>query len=149
MIDSRKFAEYILVEAKKKSVEMNLTKLQKIMFICDGTLLAYGENIIDEHARAFDYGPVYPKAYKWYKNHRNDDFSQINTEDFGYDIEKPVVKKIVNDALSHFGSWSAGQLSEWSHRQNSPWDITVKSSRMYSVINKNIMKAFFGAALHV
>lgn len=147
MVESKVFAEYILVKAHEKNVEMNLTKLQKILYICDGSLLARGENMVNENARVFDYGPVYPKAYKWYKKHEFDDFSKKNSADFP-ELEKSGAKKIVEDALDFFGGWSAGQLSEWSHRPNSPWAITRDSSGMYSPISKDVMKAFFGAILN-
>lgn len=66
MVKSKEFAKYILAIANENNITLNQTQLQKIMYICDGTLLSFNQNIIDENCKAWDYGPVYPNVYKWY-----------------------------------------------------------------------------------
>ena len=149
MIDSVDFAKYILKNAKEKSLDINQTKLQKILYICDGTLLALGKNIINENARAWDYGPVYPKVYKWFQEHKADDFTAL-------DISKDIladndIAKIVSQALDKFGKWTAKSLSEWSHKNGSPWSAAMEQNngKLNSVINKDFMKLSFTGLLGV
>lgn len=36
------------------------------------------------------------------------------------------VKDIVHKVVRFFGSWTSGQLIEWTHTPGSPWDMTQK-----------------------
>lgn len=149
MINSVDFAKYILKTSKEKSLDINQTKLQKILYICDGTLLAFGKNIIDENARAWDYGPVYPKVYKWFQEHKSDDFSALEvSKDIQTDND---IVKIVSQALDKFGKWTAKSLSDWSHKNGSPWSATMEQTKgkLNSVINKDYMKLYFTGLLGV
>lgn len=110
MVSSVDFAKYIIKKANELKIQINLTKLQKILYICDGNLLALGENFINEQAKAWDYGPVYPKVYKWYQKHGKED---VTLWTISKEIENnDSVKNVVFQALKKFGNWSAVQLSE-------------------------------------
>lgn len=151
MINSVDFAKYIVLNARQMNIPLNLTQLQKITYICDGTLLAFGHNLIEEHCRVWEYGPVYPKIYKWYDKNRSkplniNDISKQSLEEIN---SIPDVKRIVISALNKFGSWTAGQLSEWSHSFGSPWDIARSNNGMYSKIDKEDMKSYFIGILNV
>lgn len=147
MIESVDFAKYILLKSQEAKIgKINQTKLQKLLYICDGVLLACNYDVINEHARAWYYGPVYPKVYKWYS--KNKDY--IPSEK---DINKNVLNEIkennyvsaVNATLKAFGNWDALHLSAWSHQPNSPWSLTVEKNngKMNCVIDKSDMKKYF------
>ena len=149
MVDSIDFAKYILKQARDLGIQINLTKLQKILYICDGTLLALGENLINEQAKAWDYGPVYPRVYNWYQKHGKEDVTSWTISE---DIEnKYSVENIVRQALITFGKWSAVQLSEWTHKEGSPWSLTMKenNNKLNSVISKEYMKLYFAGLISV
>ncbi|WP_308687474.1 type II toxin-antitoxin system antitoxin SocA domain-containing protein [uncultured Treponema sp.] len=149
MIGSVDFAKFILKTAREKSLCMNQTKLQKILYICDGTLLALGKNVINENAKAWDYGPVYPKVYRWFQKHKDDNFLSFSIpEEILADND---IKKIVSQALDKFGSWTAKSLSEWSHKSGSPWSATMEQSngKLNSAISKDYMKLYFTGLLGV
>ena len=149
MVDSIEFAKYIIKKANELEIQINLTKLQKILYICDGTLLALGENFINEQAKAWDYGPVYPKVYKWYQKHGKEDVTHwiISKEIENNDS----VKNVVFQALEKFGNWSPVQLSEWTHKEGSPWSLTMKENnqKLNSVISKEYMKLYFTGLIGV
>lgn len=149
MIDSVDFAKYILKTAEEKVLLMNQTKLQKILYICNGTLLALGKNVINENARTWDYGPVYPKVYKWFQEHKADDFSVLEiSKDIQTDND---IVKIVSQALDKFGKWTAKSLSEWSRKNGSPWAVIMEHNRrrLNSVISSNYIKLYFTGLLGV
>ena len=58
MVSSVDFAKYLLLCVRKLNatlkppIEMNETKLHKLMYICDGILLSSNMNIINENVRA-------------------------------------------------------------------------------------------------
>ena len=149
MIDSIDFAKLVLKEAKTKSIALNLTRLQKIIYICDGVLLAkFNLNIIGENCQAWDYGPVYPKVYKWFskQNMNNIDFTTSqNTNDI---IKQHTdIIDVINAVLDKFGNMTAKSLSNWSHQIGSPWDITRNTTGIYSQISKDVIKLFFKSEL--
>ena len=147
MIPSIDFAKYILKIAAEKHIQLNQTKLQKLLYICDGALLAYGENVVEENPKAWDYGPVYPKVFKWYAKHRYEDFSNISISD---DItSNQLIRDVVSQTLDKFGTQTATSLSLWSHRENSPWDMTVKKDdSLYGTISKDYIKLYFSGLIN-
>lgn len=152
MIDSREFAKYIIYASKEKNIEMNMTKLQKFLYICDGLLLALGHNVIKEKAKAWDYGPVYPRVYKWYKDKvgKPVDKSGIDISAVR-EIEDNHYNIIVDKVLGSFGTWTARQLSTWTHQSVSPWSNAVRNSggELYGEISKEDMSLFFAGVLNV
>lgn len=142
MVDSRDFAKYIVSTAQGMGISLNLTQLQKITYICDGVLLACGYNIIGENCQAWDYGPVYPKVYKWYSKNMGKPVPAIKQEALSEICETPA-PSVVKNALEKFSVWSSVQLSEWSHQKGSPWDIARTNGGMYSKIEKSDMRNYF------
>lgn len=145
-IESIEMAKYILCRASANNISMNMTKLQKLLYICDGLMLSCDRNYINENARAWNYGPVYPKVHKWFKDNQEIRFtlSDIKKEDLDF-INSMNIEYIVKLALSKFGSWTAGELSSWSHQNNSPWDIALRNNDNHygAVIDKFDMAAYF------
>ena len=153
MIDSIDFAKIIITRTnsinenggKLDKISLGETKLHKLLYVCDGFLLAANVNIIGENARAWNYGPVYPRVNTWLKK-TPDAFS------VKYDAP-PEVKSIINEnvieltdyVINYFGSWSVNELSNWSHSPGSPWETALKKGKgvMNSVIEKNDMKKYF------
>ena len=116
----------IIAYANSNKYYINMTKLQKLLYITYGTYLAVkGERLTDEHPQAWPYGPVFPTT-------RNKllsvDFATIRSKDsrlceINQDNEMQSLLGVVFRA---FGKSNAASLSEWSHEIGSPWDKTVK-----------------------
>ena len=150
MVNSVDFAKYVLIKASQRNLHLNLTQLQKILYICDGTLLALGENLIGEHCRVWEHGPVYPKVYKWHDKNRNISLSEKDiASDSLTEIMQSTAPRIIELALDKFGKWTAVQLSEWSHQHGSPWDIARSNTGMFSKISKDDMRSYFLGIVHV
>lgn len=63
--DSVLVANYLLALANEKGVILNTTKVQKLLYMAYGLLLAEKNRIItDEQPKAWPYGPVFPKTRK-------------------------------------------------------------------------------------
>lgn len=123
--DSLTVACFIVASANERKLSINMTKLQKLLYIAYGTYLAVtGTRLTNEHPQAWPYGPVFPTT-------RNrllkKDLSSIRMDEeclekINQDTE---MRSLVNIVLSSFGNKSASTLSEWSHQSGSPWDRTV------------------------
>ena len=140
-IDSVLLAKYIIKQAQiKKIPEMCITKLQKLLYALDGGLLARNINAVDEHCRAWQYGPVYPKVFtKINPEDFNKNYDNLNIDEIDSKEHADIIKKMVEVVLDNFGQYSAGKLSAWSHRDGSPWSQTPKNEK----ISKVLMKEYF------
>lgn len=149
MIESTEFAKYIIFSAGDGASSINMTKLQKYLYICDGFLLAFGFNVIRENPKAWDYGPVYPKVYKWYKDKvgisiNKNDISPVAVKEIEENHFDTAIKKV----FEIFKGWTAGELSAWTHQPNSPWSNAIDRG-MYSTIDKNDMRMYFSGVFNV
>ncbi len=108
-----------------KRIVLNITKVQKLLFIAYGYCLAkHNRVILDERPKAWPYGPVFPKT-------RNKvDFSKVPTLDdieFSEISQDDIVKEVFNMAIDKYSEYSASKLTSWSHMPGGPWDMTTKS----------------------
>ena len=116
----------IINEANEKKVSINITKLQKLLYIVYGIyLIACKQRLTEEHPRAWPYGSVFPVARCEFldKMYRPLSDSMSLVTDCCNDSD---VRSIVDFVLDSFGKWTAGQLTEWSHQPGSPWEKTTR-----------------------
>lgn len=118
-------AKYIIACANDKCIPINITKVQKLLYISYGIYLAVtGKRLTNEHPHAWPYGPVFPTT-------RNKilklDIYSINKDDADLASIKDneEFNTLLNLVFNSFGSWSAAQLTEWSHSNGSPWEMTT------------------------
>ena len=144
--NSVEVAKYIAAYWNEKGADINMTKIQKILYIAYGTWLAIkDERLVDEHPQAWPYGPVFPST-------RNAllkmDFNAICWDDIKEEnLKNDIELKILIDSIfnSQFGEWTANELSAWSHKEGSPWEYTssVSGAKWGNVIDDNRIKSFF------
>jgi uncharacterized phage-associated protein len=120
-------AKYIAAYLNDKQANVNMTKIQKLTYIAYGVYLSVtGSRLFDEHPQAWPYGPVFPVT-------RNDllktDLNSIRLD--SVDLREIRIDKGINSLIAlvynTFGKWSASALSEWSHKDGSPWEKTVST----------------------
>ena len=123
--DSIDIAKAIRYSAKQHNLSVNMTQIQKLMYIIYGTILViHKERLTTEHPSAWPYGPVFPRVHKKIK------LSDDITEEAYNEIKNrcSFITSIIYQVVQIFGKLSAGQLSELSHQKDSPWDIAVQNS---------------------
>ena len=126
--DSRDIAAYIAQQCNERGLEYNNTKIQKLLYCCYGTMLAWrGKRICNEYPHAWQYGPVFPKVLNYYTKYKDiapysDRIAREQSD------EKTDVVAVVDNVLAVFGKMSASYLSTWSHQPGSPWDIVVNGN---------------------
>ncbi len=139
-----KHIAYLCDEFNRKDTtdyEYNATKIQKLLYICYGVVLACtGKRLTDESPVIWPYGPVFPKALNDFK--KNNFKSKYAEEDDGLDES---IKEILSVSVGFFGKFKAGQLSTWSHSEGSPWDIvaSIENSGWNQKIPDGILKSYF------
>lgn len=119
-IDSLQVLAYIIKRCDDKNIAVNITKLQKLMYCCYGTILGkFGARLIDEHPAAWQYGPVFPEALRAIQFFQVDGFRKKNTPQV--DELPDAVLAVIDETLENFGKFTAKELSDWTHIKGSPW----------------------------
>ncbi|MDR1290684.1 MAG: SocA family protein [Planctomycetaceae bacterium] len=149
-MESVEFAKFLISRASAddrhddQNVSWGATKLHKLLYICDGLLLAMGFDLIKERPKAWNYGPVYPEVYEWLK--KNPDAfmcKQVCDLATSKKFEELNVKSLIDFVLKHYGTWTASALSMWSHQPDSPWESAIDRGGINTVITKSDMRTYF------
>jgi len=138
-------AKYIAAYLNDKRLDINMTKIQKLTYIAYGTWLAVkNERLVDEHPQAWPYGPVFPTTRnRLLKIDLNGiSLSDIELNEIANDKE---VVLLMNSIYKTFGNWSASLLSQWSHKEGSPWEKTVSTENFKwgDTIKDDNIKSYF------
>lgn len=117
-------ATFVVAYANENRFGINMTKLQKLLYIMYGTFLSVKSfRLMDEHPQAWPYGPVFPTTRNRMLKRDMTSISMVNVpENMRTNQELNSLAKTV---FKHFGTWTGSSLSQWSHKPGSPWDRTV------------------------
>jgi uncharacterized phage-associated protein len=143
--DSVIVAKYIIYRASENKRVVNVTKVQKLLYIAYGLMLAdKGERLIDESPQAWPFGPVFPRS----QNQKKVNYSVIPQKDdpeLSNIIKDDTSRYYIDTAIDEFGGLTASRLSDWSHETGSPWDETVKQKGFNwgMPISDELIKNFF------
>ncbi|MDI9365051.1 MAG: DUF4065 domain-containing protein [Flavobacterium sp.] len=122
--DSVIAAKYLMALANKQGIVLNVTKVQKMLFIAYGYFLSkYNHVLLKESPKAWPYGPVFPRTrnkinYGTIISIADNDFLEIANDE--------LVTEVFTDIINKYSGYTASQLSDWSHMKGSPWDKTIK-----------------------
>ena len=119
------YGRLIQYTSQKLHLQMlNKTQVNKILFYVYGRYLAVtGEKLFtDDTPKAWPYGPVFPRVNKRTNPSEVIRFTQEEADMFK---SNETAVKIVLDAVNHMHNMSAVYLTEWSHKEGSPWHSTL------------------------
>ena len=141
-IDNVDFAIHLSKKANEANLQINVTKLQKLLYICYGLYLAdTNSQLLHERPEAWQYGPFFPSVHAVQiknKNGLHDLENKSSPDDLRqYDY-------IIDPILGHFGKWTAGGLVAWTHEKGSAWYIKyhVENRKMTPLDNLDIISDF-------
>jgi len=138
-------ARYVVAYARKNGYSINMTKLQKLLYILYGTYLAIsGKRLVNERPQAWPYGPVFPITRE---RLLNEDFYSIeySAEEFSEIKKDDDITSLMNSVFGFFGSWTASRLTQWSHSEGTPWELTTSEPgfKWGKVIPDDRIQAYF------
>lgn len=121
-------------------------KVQKLLYYAQGIMLAItGKPLFKEDIVAWQHGPVVKEVYnKLSYNGRN----EISFNKKWFDVIEQIesndeLSEILNVTYENFGGYTAWQLREKSHIPGGPWEVTVDTKGMNTVIDNNLIKTYF------
>lgn len=145
-LDSQDVAAYITKICAHKNFFINLTKLQKLMYAVYGAVLAVSDTrICEEHPKAWQHGPVFPRVYNFTKKHQFDMIdAMLRKEESVKDYLDKTQIEVIDGVIDFFGRCTAGQLVTWSHHPNGAWyKCTDGGKNLHSEIPDSAIVEYF------
>ncbi len=134
-------ANALIKIAEEHGARVSPLKLQKLVYITHGWNLGLaGEPLVeDELPEAWEYGPVFPSLYHEFKDLGSQGIARQATElqlrGGKFEHSKPKIAKddkfswdLLRRVWDQYGKYGAMALSDLTHREGTPWDITRKQS---------------------
>lgn len=147
--DSVTMAKFIVAKTIQSGYTINITKLQKLLFIAYGvSLVAYGERLVSEQPQAWPYGPVFPTTRERLMGCSLESIT-LDNEELSEVKKDSNVNDLLEFVLKHFGSCTATMLVEWTHEEGSPWKNTTKLPNFNwgDTISDDYIRGYFDAIL--
>lgn len=134
-------AKYIIVYCKQHGYSVSNLKLQKLLYFVQAQfLVTLGKAAFNEEIEAWDFGPVVPEAYQYFKIWGSAEIPEIAARGAAEKIYLED-QKIMNEILSECAPYSASYLVETTHHQ-SPW-VDAYEKYCSNTISQNAIKEFF------
>lgn len=147
MYDARSAARSIIERASALQIDITNLKLQKLLYIAHGTMLAvFGKPLVDSTFSAWKYGPVMEPLYHDLKVFGSD---SIKSGDFYIQKWDPIPKKdadaheVIDAVLGHFGNRTGASLIEWSHDKDGPWHAVYEDNTKGIEIADEAIEKYF------
>lgn len=117
-------ATYVVAYANENRFGINMTKLQKLLYIMYGTFLSVRSfRFVDEHPQAWPNGPVFARVRKKMLKR---EFPEITMADVDESLKGDAeLEALTNLVFKHFGTWNGDSLAEWSFKPGTAWERTV------------------------
>lgn len=142
-------ANFIIEKASRRGISITPMKLQKLLYFAHGWYLALtgSEPLVADGFEAWDYGPVSPSAYHWFKEFGNKAIPIQAPRSFNDDPKyisgDESAVKVVDKILEVYGSLSGGKLSDMTHEKDAPWDTVYSPKRKFLSIPDKTIEAYF------
>lgn len=109
----------------KHNTILNKTQMQKLLYIFYGVYLAEKNTppFSDDTPKAWPHGPVFPRVNIRY-NPKNTP-EALTTSEKELFMSNTFALGLADKVVRRFHSVSAYKLSEWSHKEGSPWSVTI------------------------
>lgn len=138
--EAKRVAEYVLWLGREAS--LTPMRLLKLVYISHGWMLAiHDKPLFRESAEAWQYGPVVPSVYHFYKHYGGGEITGIpQTEPQGFSEDE---RNLLSDVWDAYKKYTALQLSSLTHQPGTPWAITRSISGPGAVIPDDLIKEHY------
>lgn len=134
-------AKYIILFCKRNGYSISNLKLQKLLYFVQAQfLVACEEPAFEEEIEAWDFGPVVPEAYQYFRIWGNSEIPEVVA--LGAE-EKIYVsdQRIADEILSLCAPYTARELVGITHKQM-PW-LNVYEKGCNNIISKKSIEEYF------
>lgn len=140
MYSALSVARYIIARCNLKWQTISNLKLQKILYFVQAEfLVSQNQPCFCERIEAWDFGPVVPEVYRYYKVYGSASIPSVDNEN--YCPFNTADKNLADGIIDTCAKYSASTLVEITHRQ-SPW-LTAYHRHGSAVISNESIQSFF------
>jgi uncharacterized phage-associated protein len=152
-------ANKFLELARQENKPLTQMQIQKLVYISHGFNLALmnGEPLIDEDIQAWQYGPVISSLYDEFRGFGNQPITSdatITTIDDNFNINSTVphitdgqTSELISAVWDKYKIYSGPNLSDLTHKEGTPWSITLQNNSFRSTINNEVIKDYYNQLL--
>ena len=119
---------------------MTNLRLQKMLYFAQGwMLMRHGTPLFEDSIEAWQYGPVVPNCYEWYKGCGS---NYLKAEMPSRDAFTKEEYELLLDTWTELSGYSTAQLVSMTHEAGSPWDMIWNHSKQREITKEQIEKFF-------
>ncbi|MGD2169230.1 MAG: DUF4065 domain-containing protein [Chlamydiota bacterium] len=161
-------ANFFLKKARQEKIPVTPMKLQKLVYIAHGWVLAILGNetgVLDnEEIQAWQHGPVIPSLYHEFKHIQNSPIndwsrsllkitdSQFVTNPVHFEeVEeenKKQLQEILNAVWEAYKNYTAWGLSQKTHEKETPWNEVYVEGKKHIAISNELIRKYYQNYLH-
>ena len=108
-----------------------------------------GKPLFKENIEAWQHGPVVRNVYnvfsKFGRNNIDIKLDKENEKILNNIEESKEVLEVLNLTYDNFAIYTAWQLRQMTHEDNTPWDITQKTKGLNKPIDNDLIEKYFKA----
>lgn len=135
-------AKYIILYCKQHGYSISNLKLQKLLYFVQAQfLVALGKPAFSEEIEAWDFGPVVPEAYRYFKIWGSSEIPAVIVEGAESKIRFQD-QEIMDAILEQCAPYSASYLVELTHHQK-PWKKAYNGTYNRRVISQESIREYF------
>lgn len=134
-------AKYIIWYCKEEGYSISNLKLQKLLYFVQAQFLVMLEHpIFNENIEAWDFGPVVPEVYQYFKLWGSSEIPKVVVNQANNKIlEKD--QEVIDEILEECAPYSANVLVDITHHQD-PW-CDAYEKYCNNIITKKSIKEYF------
>lgn len=135
-------AQYIIRRCHSQGRSISNLKLQKILYFVQAQyLVETGNRCFREEIEAWDFGPVVPEAYHYYKAYGSANIPTFRRLDEKKEIILSKDRLVINEIIDECSHRSASALVQITHNQ-APWKDNYVPGRNNTIPTSEIRKYF-------
>jgi uncharacterized phage-associated protein len=145
--DARAVANQIIIQAKKRGRALTPMQVLKLVYISHGWMLGlYGRPLFHQPVEAWQYGPVVADVYHTLKGYGSSPVQNpIHCQPEFFDSYE---SSIIDQVVQMYENWDGIALSNWTHKDGSPWHTTWNFNGRNSPIPTDLIQGYFNRLAH-
>jgi uncharacterized phage-associated protein len=153
---SKAIANKFLELAKNEGTNITQMKLQKLVYISHGYYLAILDKpLISDEIQAWQYGAIISELYHEFKSFEKSPITSLASDtdvddDFEVISTIPVIDKddedsngLIEAVWEKYKKYSGSNLSDMTHREDTPWYKTYQDGIPNIPINNKLIKEYY------
>lgn len=141
MYDVIDIAKYVILFCKQHGFSISNLKLQKLLYFVQAQfLVTLGKPAFHEDIEAWDFGPVVPVLYQYFKIWGNAEIPRVVAKGAENKIYA-ADQRTIDEILEQCAPYTASVLVDITHNQD-PW-INAYEKYCNNIITKDAIKEYF------